>query len=61
MSDEDADMVWDVITQMIPSRSWEDIQSVAPDEWDKKMLSEIATNPDCREFVTEKDMLDMLS
>lgn len=32
-----------------PKRSWADIETVAPDEWDKKMLADIETNPDCKE------------
>jgi hypothetical protein len=60
MSDEDADMVWDMITQIIPSRSWDEVPSVAPDEWDRQMLDEIASNPDCHEFMTEQEMLKAL-
>jgi hypothetical protein len=60
MSDEDADMVWKMIVENIPSHSWNDVPSVMPDEWDKKMLGEIATDPDCHEFITEQEMLESL-
>jgi hypothetical protein len=39
MSDEDADMVWNIIVQTVPRRSWDEVESVTPDEWDKKMLA----------------------
>jgi hypothetical protein len=60
MSEEDANMVWNMITQIIPSRSWDEVQSVAPDEWDRKMLQEIAADPDCHEFMTEQEMMETL-
>jgi hypothetical protein len=60
MSDEDADMVWNMIVQTVPCRSWDEVESVTPDEWDKKMLAEIATDPDCHEFMTEKEMQAIL-
>jgi hypothetical protein len=60
MSDEDADMVWNMIVQTVPLRSWDEVESVTPDEWDKKMLAEIATDPDCHEFMTEKEMQEIL-
>jgi hypothetical protein len=60
MSDEDADMVWDMITQIVPSRSWDEVPTVTPDEWDRQMLDEITSNPDCHEFMTEKEMLKAL-
>jgi hypothetical protein len=61
MSDEDADMVWNLITQTVPRRSWDDVESVSPDEWDKQMLAEIAADPDCHEFMTEKEVLSALN
>ena len=28
-----------------------------PDEWDKAMIKDIETNPDCKEFVSEAEAL----
>ncbi len=43
-----------------PKRSWADIETVAPDEWDKKMLADIETNPDCKEFVSSDEAMKEL-
>lgn len=60
MSDIDAEKVWELILNNIPTRSWEDIEEVSPDDWDKKMLSEIENTPDCHEFISEADALKEL-
>ena len=46
MNDADAKIVWDMITDIFPSRSWEDVEEVEPDEIDLEMLREIAGDPD---------------
>ena len=33
------------------------IEEVEPDEWDKAMIKDIETNPDCKEFVSEAEAL----
>ena len=60
MNDADAKIVWDMITDIFPSRSWEDIEEVEPDEIDLEMLREIADNPDCSTFVSEEEAMKML-
>ena len=37
-----------------------DIKEVEPDEWDKAMIKDIETNPDCKEFVSEAEALKEL-
>lgn len=61
MSDTDAARVWDLILDNISPRSWEDIEAVAPDEWDEKMLSDIENDPDCHSFVSEADLIRELN
>jgi len=60
MSDADAEKVWKFVLDNLPSRSWEDIEETAPDEWDLQMLDDIERNPECHEFVSQEDTLKML-
>ncbi|MCD7904318.1 MAG: hypothetical protein LUG24_01805 [Clostridiales bacterium] len=43
------------------SFTWDNIEETAPDDRDLKMLSEIENDPDCREFVSEEELLDSLN
>lgn len=52
MNDDDAQMVWELILTHFPKRSWDNIDTVTPDELDNQMIQDIATNPDCKEFVS---------
>lgn len=61
MSEVDAEKVWEMILNNIPSRSWEDVEEVTPDEWDKKMLSDVKENPDCNEFISEEELMKELN
>ena len=61
MSEVDAEKVWEMILNNIPSRSWENVEEVTPDEWDKKMLSDVKENPDCNEFISEEDLMKELN
>lgn len=60
MNDTEAEAVWELIIANFPKRSWSDIETVAPDEWDKKMLADIETNPDCKEFVSSDEAMKEL-
>lgn len=60
MSDSDAEAVWKMILKRFPSKSWDDIKEVEPDEWDKQMLKEIQSDPDCHEFVSEAELMKQL-
>lgn len=61
MNDSDAEKVWEFVTKNLSPRSWEDIKEVAPDEWDLKMLNDIANDPDCHEFITQEELLKELN
>jgi hypothetical protein len=61
MSESDAAIVWKLILDNIPSRSWDDIEIERPDEWDQEMLKDISENPDCREFIAEADLLQNIN
>ncbi|MCM1282377.1 MAG: hypothetical protein NC180_04075 [Muribaculaceae bacterium] len=37
-------------------RSWEDIPEALPDEIDLQMLKEMDEDPECNEFISEKEM-----
>ena len=37
--------------KIFPKRSWDDIETIVPDEWDLKMLADARDNADCKEFV----------
>ena len=39
MSDEDARRLWNLISTEFSGHSWEDIETVSPDDWDIKMLN----------------------
>ncbi len=60
MNDADSKIVCDMITDIFPSRSWEDIEEVEPNEVDLEMLHEIADNPDCSTFVSEEKAMKMV-
>lgn len=43
-----------------PKKTWKDIETVAPDEWDLKMLSDIKKDPDCKAFISSEDAMKEL-
>ena len=60
MDEDAAKEVWNFIIDYIPKHTWSDIEEVEPDEWDKAMITDIQTNPDCKEFVSEAEALKEL-
>ena len=60
MTDSDATTVWDFITSQFPNRSWDDIEEVAPDEWDRQMLRDISLDPECHQFVSSEEAMKEL-
>lgn len=40
--------------------SWNNIETVSPDEWDMKMLSDINSDPDCQEFISSDEAMKEL-
>ena len=59
MNEKDAQILWNMIANTF-GVNWENIETVAPDDWDKQMLGEIKTNPECHEFVPEEDAMKEL-
>jgi hypothetical protein len=43
-----------------PKRTWEDIETVVPDEWDLKMIHDAKNNPDCKEFISPEGTMKEL-
>lgn len=41
-------------------RTWDDIETVVPDEWDLKMVHDAKNNPDCKEFISSEDAMKEL-
>ena len=61
MSDTDAEAVCKLIITNFPKRSsWDDIDTVVPDEWDLKMLENAKKDPDCKEFVSSEEAMKEL-
>ena len=60
MSDADAETVWKLILTNFPKRSWDDIETVIPDEWDLKMLADVKNNSECHEFVSHEEAMKEL-
>lgn len=59
MDEADAQMLWNMIIQTFGT-GWNDIEEVEPDEWDLQMLKEIKDDPECHEFLSEKDAMKEL-
>ena len=59
MSDIEAEKIWDMITKHF-SFDWDSVETVSPDEWDRKMLAEIKEDPDCKSFVSSEDAMKEL-
>lgn len=60
MSDADAETVWELIINNFPHKTWDDIETTTPDEWDLEMLSDIKSNPDCKEFISTDEAMKEL-
>lgn len=60
MSDADAEIIWKLILDNFPKRSWDDVETITPDEWDLKMLADIEKTPDCKEFISAEDAMKEL-
>ena len=60
MNDTDASSVWDFIVNRFQAHSWNDIKEVKPDEWDLEMLQEIASDPECHEFISSEEAMKEL-
>lgn len=58
MSEKDANTLWGIIIENFPS--WNNIEEIAPDQFDLEMFEEIEKNPDCRNFISSEDALKKL-
>lgn len=59
MSDMEAEKIWDMITKHF-SIDWDNVETVTPDEWDRKMLEELEEDPDCKAFISSEDAMKEL-
>ena len=59
MSDTESEQIWEMITRHF-SVDWDSVETVAPDEWDRKMLAEMKEDPDCKIFVSAEDAMKEL-
>lgn len=55
MSETDANTLWKLIIDNFSE--WENIEEIAPDETDIKMLQDIESNPDCQSFVSGEEAM----
>ena len=62
MNDEEAENLWLLIQNryVISPKSWDNIESVEPDETDLHMLHEIENDPECHEFISSADAMKEL-
>ena len=58
MPEHDAEVLFRYIinSYKLSPKTWDDIEETEPDETDLKMLNEIENNPDCKEFVSSKEL-----
>jgi len=62
MSEKDAELLWTLIQSkyVISQKTWNDIETVEPDEFDLIMLNEIENNPECHEFLSSDELIKEL-
>ncbi|MCI8506839.1 MAG: hypothetical protein HFI67_11700 [Lachnospiraceae bacterium] len=59
MTDKEAEIFWKLIQNRytITAKSWNDIEEAEPDDVDLLMLAQIESDPECHQFVSEKEAL----
>lgn len=62
MTEKEAEGFWKLIQNhyVISTKTWDDIEEVAPDEFDLAMLKEIEDDPDCHEFLSSDEVMKEL-
>lgn len=60
MSEDDAEYFWQVIEQRYIQQDWNHIEAVEPDEFDKQLLQEAESDPDCHSFMSAEDAAKVL-
>ena len=59
MNDEDAEILLNYIYahfQITLKSDWKAIDEVVPDDFDTAMLQDIASNPECHQFVSQAEL-----
>lgn len=57
MGEEEAEKLWNILVEKY---AWSDIEETEPDEFNLKMLKSIKENPDCKEFISQEDVMKEL-
>lgn len=57
MDEKEAERIWDIIRLTFEDKEWSFIPAEVPDETDMEMLEEIKADPECREFVSNKEAM----
>jgi hypothetical protein len=61
MDDDNAVLVLDWLNRNFvmtyKKAEWDDIEEVEPDEIDLEMMADIEINPDCKEFISEEELI----
>lgn len=60
MSEDDALLLWNIISKKYNKTTWKDIAEAFPDEVDLKMIKDIKENPECKEFISAKELMNEL-
>ena len=62
MTNEEAEDFWSLIKgrYILVPKSWDSIEEEEADEEDIRLLNEIATDPDCSDFISSKAAMQML-
>lgn len=62
MNDDTAEKFWRLIQDhfAITAKTWDDIKEAEPDAIDLKMLEDIASDPDCHEFISSDELMKEL-
>ncbi|MCL2320921.1 MAG: hypothetical protein FWC47_02310 [Oscillospiraceae bacterium] len=57
MDEKEVEKVWEIIQNgfIVKEKSWEDIETVEPDNIDIEMLKEIDSNEECKEFIPAEE------
>lgn len=60
MNEEDAMLIWKLITDTFRNKQWADIPVEEPDDIDLNMIEEMKNDTDCTEFVSSDEAMKML-
>lgn len=60
MDEDGAQRLWEIVKQMYSFSSWDDVESVEPDEIDLQMIQEAQTDPDCGTLASDAEIRAVL-